>query len=259
MKFGVVSIFPEMFKSIGDYGITSRALKNNIASIDFFNPRDYAFDKHSTVDDTSFGGGAGMVMKYQPLSDAITLAKKSLGSNTKVVYLSPQGSVFNHTKALELLTNNSLILLCGRYEGVDERLIKNHVDEEISVGDFVLSGGEIPAMLIIDSLIRLLPNVLGNKNSAMEDSFYDGLLDYPHYTKPFVLPTNSETVPNVLLSGNHEKIAQWRRKQKLIRTYERRKDLIKCLCLSQQDKRFLKKYKKDKVSTKGAKNEKQIC
>ena len=255
MKFAVVSIFPELFKSIGDYGITSRAFKDGKASIDCFNPRDYAFDKYSTVDDTSFGGGAGMVMKYQPLADAIYDAKKSLGCDTKVVYLSPQGSVFNHQKALELLNNDSLILLCGRYEGVDERLIQDHVDEEISVGDFVLSGGEIPAMLIMDSLIRLLPEVLGNKDSAIEDSFYDGLLDYPHYTKPAVLPSGN-AVPEVLLSGNHKEIAKWRRKQKLIRTYERRKDLMKCLCLSQQDEKSLQEYKIDMVSTKGAKNEK---
>jgi len=146
-------------------------------------------------------------------------------------------------------------MLCGRYEGVDERLIEDCVDEEISVGDFVLSGGEIPAMLIMDSLIRLLPEVLGNKDSAIEDSFYDGLLDYPHYTKPAVLP-NGKAAPEVLLSGNHEKIAKWRRKQKLIRTYERRKDLMKCLCLSQQDEKSLQQYKTDMVSTKGANNEK---
>lgn len=255
MKFGVISIFPEMFKSIGDYGITSRALKGGKTSIDCFNPRDYALDKHSTVDDTSFGGGAGMVMKYQPLADAITDAKKSLGCATKVVYLSPQGSIFNHTKALKLLKNDSLILLCGRYEGVDERLIEDLVDEEISIGDFVLSGGEIPAMLIMDSLIRLLPEVLSNKNSAIEDSFYDGILDYPHYTKPAVLH-NGKAAPEVLLSGNHEKIAKWRRKQKLIRTYERRKDLMKCLCLSQQDEQLLQQYKADMVSTKGVENEK---
>ena len=252
MKFGVVSIFPEMFKSISGYGITSRAFRGNKSSLECFNPRDYALDKHSTIDDTSFGGGAGMVMKYQPLADAITDAKKSLGCDTKVVYLSPQGSVFNHEKALSLLKNDSLILLCGRYEGVDERLVEDCVDEEISVGDFVLSGGEIPAMLIMDSLIRLLPEVLGNKDSAIEDSFYDGLLDYPHYTKPAILP-NGKAAPQVLLSGNHEKIAKWRRKQKLVRTYERRKDLMKCLCLSAQDEKSLQQYKIDMVSTKGEK------
>lgn len=164
--------------------------------------------------------------------------------------MSPQGSIFNHRKAQELLQNDSLILLCGRYEGVDERLIQDYVDEEISVGDFVLSGGELPAMLVMDSLIRLIPEVLGNKESVIEDSFYDGLLDYPHYTKPAVL-SNGNAVPDVLLSGNHKEIAKWRRKQKLIRTYERRKDLIECLCLSAQDKQILDDYKIDKVSTKG--------
>ena len=249
MKFGVISIFPEMFTAIANYGVTSRAIKESRVSIECFNPRDYATDKHGTVDDTSFGGGAGMVMKYHPVSQAILNAKKTLGCQTKVVYLSPQGRVFNHSKALELLNNDSIVFVCGRYEGVDERIIQNHVDEEISVGDFVLSGGEIPAMLIMDSLIRLLPEVLGNKDSAVEDSFFDGLLDYPHYTRPAVLP-NGDAVPEVLLSGDHKKIAKWRRKQKLIRTYERRKDLMQCLCLSDEDKQMLEEYKKDKVSTK---------
>ncbi len=255
MKFGIISIFPEMFKAINDFGITARAIKDSKVSIKCFNPRDYTTDKHATVDDTSFGGGAGMVMKYEPLSQAIKDAKSTLGYNSKVVYLSPQGGVFNHKKALELLQNDSLILLCGRYEGVDERLIQDHVDEEISVGDFVLSGGELPAMLVMDSLIRLLPEVLGNKDSMIEDSFYDGLLDYPHYTKPAVLP-DGNSVPSVLLSGNHKEIAKWRRKQKLIRTYERRKDLIECLCLSEEDKQIINDYKIDMVSTKGENNEK---
>ncbi|APD51035.1 tRNA (guanosine(37)-N1)-methyltransferase TrmD [Francisella hispaniensis] len=250
MKFGIISIFPEMFRAINDFGVTARAIKDSKVSIKYFNPRDYTTDKHASVDDTSFGGGAGMVMKYQPLSEAIEDAKNALGCGTKVVYLSPQGGIFNHKKAQELLQNDSLILLCGRYEGVDERLIQDYVDEEISVGDFVLSGGELPAMLVMDSLIRLLPEVLGNKESVIEDSFYDGLLDYPHYTKPAVLP-NGNAVPDVLLSGNHKEIAKWRRKQKLIRTYERRKDLIECLCLSAQDKQILDNYKIDKVSTKG--------
>lgn len=251
MKFGIISIFPEMFNSLTDFGITARAFKNSKVSIDCFNPRDYTTDKHATVDDTSFGGGAGMVMKYQPLSDAIIDAKKTLGCDAKVVYLSPQGRVFNHAKALELVQNKSLILLCGRYEGVDERLIQDCVDEEISVGDFVLSGGELPAMLVMDSLTRLIPEVLGNKDS-LEDSFYDGLLDYPHYTKPAVLP-NGEAVPKVLLSGNHKEIAKWRRTQKLKRTFERRKDLMKCLCLSPEDKKLLEDNNEDKVSTKGVK------
>jgi tRNA (guanine37-N1)-methyltransferase len=252
MKFGVISIFPEIFKTISDFGITSRAIKDSKVSIDCFNPRDYTSDKHATVDDTSFGGGAGMVMKYQPLQSAIKDAKKTLGCNTKVVYLSPQGGIFNHKKALELLKNDSLVLLCGRYEGVDERLIQDYVDEEISVGDFVLSGGELPAMIVMDSLIRLLPEVLGNKDSVIEDSFYDGLLDYPHYTKPAILP-NGNAVPDVLLSGNHKEIEKWRHRQKLIRTYERRKDLIECLCLSEKDKQIIADYKNDKVSTKGEK------
>ncbi|WP_150464822.1 tRNA (guanosine(37)-N1)-methyltransferase TrmD [Francisella sp. SYW-2] len=255
MKFGIISIFPEMFRAISDFGITARAVKDSKISINYFNPRSYATDKHATVDDTSFGGGAGMVMKYEPSSEAIKEAKSTLGYNAKVVYLSPQGGVFNHEKALELLQNDSLILLCGRYEGVDERLVQDHVDEEISVGDFVLSGGELPAMLVMDSLIRLLPDVLGNKDSMIEDSFYDGLLDYPHYTKPAVLP-DGNSVPGVLLSGNHKEIAKWRRKQKLIRTYERRKDLIECLCLSEEDKQIINDYKMDMVSTKGENNEK---
>ena len=255
MKFGVISIFPKMFTSLTDFGVTSRAIKNNIVSINCYNPRDYTTDRHSTVDDTSFGGGAGMVMKYEPIQKAILDAKKSLGYNAKIVYLSPQGNVFDHTKAIELSKCGSLILLCGRYEGVDERLIHEFVDEEISIGDFVLSGGELPAMAIMDSLIRLRPNVLGNKESYLEDSFYDGLLDYPHYTKPAVLP-NGAKVPDVLLSGDHKNIAKWRREQKLIRTFERRNDLLECPCLSKEDKKFIEQYKKDRVRTKGEENEK---
>ncbi len=255
MKFGVISIFPEMFRALSDFGITSRAVGKSQISINCYNPRDYTTDRHQTVDDTSFGGGAGMVMKYEPLQKAILDAKSALGTNTKVVYLSPQGSVFNHQKALELSEDDSLILLCGRYEGVDERLIEEFVDEELSIGDFVLSGGELPAMAVMDSIIRLQPEVLGKKESYIEDSFYDGLLDYPHYTKPAKLP-NGANVPDVLLSGNHANIAKWRREQKLIRTYERRKDLLECPCLSQKDKEFVEQYKNDRVRTKGEKHEK---
>lgn len=255
MKFAVVSIFPEIFQALTNFGITSRAVKESQIELKYYNPRDFTVDKHATVDDTSFGGGAGMVMKYEPLEKAILEAKKSLGSTTKVVYLSPQGSIFDHAKALELSQNDSLILLCGRYEGVDERLIEDYVDEEISIGNFVLSGGELPAMVVMDSIIRLQPGVLGNKNSFIEDSFYDGLLDYPHYTKPAVLP-NGKAVPEVLLSGNHASIEKWRRNQKLIRTYERRYDLLGCQCLSKEDREFLEKKYKDMVCTKGENNEK---
>ena len=245
MKFGVISIFPEMFSAYTDYGVTSKAIKKSIVNLQCFNPRDFTEDKHQTVDDTSFGGGVGMVMKYEPLQKCITSAKKTLGLNTKVVYLSPQGATFNHSKAKELAQLDSLILLCGRYEGIDERFIEEFVDEEISLGDFVLSGGELPAMMVMDSITRLKPNALGNKASVEEDSFFDGLLDYPHYTKPAIL-NDGRKVPDVLLSGHHKNIAKWRREQKLIRTYTRRKDLLKCLCLSKEDEKIIANFIKEK-------------
>jgi tRNA (guanine37-N1)-methyltransferase len=197
-----------------------------------WNPRDFTQDKHRTVDDRPYGGGPGMLMMVQPLSDAINAAKAAAGDGAKVIYLSPQGRRLDQTGVEELATNEKLILICGRYEGVDERIIETLVDEEWSIGDYVLSGGELPAMTLIDAVSRFVPGVLGKQASAEQDSFADGLLDCPHYTRPEKL--NGMTVPAVLLSGNHEKIRRWRLEQSIERTYKRRPDLIDNLALTDE-------------------------
>lgn len=230
MWIGVVSLFPEMFRAISDNGVTGRAVKNNLLSIQCWNPRDFTMDKHRTVDDRPYGGGPGMLMMVQPLRDAIIAAKqaaKEAGHEAKVIYLSPQGRRLDHNGAQSLAKSEALILVAGRYEGVDERVIESLVDEEWSVGDYVLSGGELPAMILIDAAVRFVPGVLGHKLSAEQDSFSDGLLDCPHYTRPEVL--DGKQVPSVLLSGDHEKIRLWRLEQSLQRTKQRRPDLLQNL------------------------------
>lgn len=244
MQFKVISIFPDMFQAFQQDGVCARAIKNKLADITVMNPRAYAENRYQSIDDRPFGGGPGMVMMYEPLQKAIVDAKKTLTKDAKVVYLSPQGKPLTQETAKRLSKEDALILLCGRYEGVDERLIERYVDEEISIGDYVLSGGELPAMVLMDSIVRLLPGVLNDENSAVEDSFYDGLLDCPHYTRPQMLD-DGDAVPQVLLSGDHKKIEAWRHKQKLERTYLRRKDLIECLCLSDSDKKIIDKIKQD--------------
>ncbi|MGB0836052.1 MAG: tRNA (guanosine(37)-N1)-methyltransferase TrmD, partial [Psychrobium sp.] len=223
MWIGVVTLFPDMFKAITEQGVTGRAVKNGLIQVQCWNPRDFTHDKHRTVDDRPYGGGPGMLMMVQPLRDAILAAKAVAGGDAKVIYLSPQGRRFDQTGALELSSNEKLILICGRYEGIDERIITSLVDEEWSIGDYVLSGGELPAMTLIDAVSRLVPGVLGKMASAEQDSFSDGLLDCPHYTRPECL--DGESVPSILLSGNHEKIKRWRAEQSLIRTWQRRPDL----------------------------------
>lgn len=240
MQFGVISIFPEMFQTLTEQGITSRAVKRGLVTVDLWNPRDFTFDNYQTVDDRPYGGGPGMVMKIEPLRDAILAAKAKLGADTKVVYLSPQGRQLTQQGAEELHGHGKLILLAGRYEGVDERLIEEHVDEEWSIGDYVLSGGELAAMVIMDSVIRLVPGVLGHNLSAVEDSFVDGLLDCPHYTRPEVY--GDKPVPEVLLSGNHEKIRRWRLKQALGRTWHRRPDLLSQRALNKEEQALLQEY-----------------
>ncbi len=248
MWFGVVSLFPEMFRSVTAYGVTGRAVENGLLEVELWNPRDFTADRHRTVDDRPYGGGPGMLMKVKPLAAAIDEAKSyrsaSTGVDPHVVYLSPQGKRFDQRVAKELLDKNSVILIAGRYEGVDERLIKSVVDEEISLGDFVLSGGEIPAMAVIDAVARLVPGVLGHENSASEDSFFSGLLDCPHYTRPELY--EGELVPKVLLGGNHKDIARWRLKESLGRTWERRPELIKALVLTEEMKTLLEEYRQDK-------------
>ena len=241
-RIDVISLFPEMFTAIQS-GITGRAIRNGLMTLEITNPRDFTTDKHKTVDDRPYGGGPGMLMKVQPLKEAILAIKnceETDNKKIKVVYLTPQGQPLTQSIVKELSDNEQLILLAGRYEGVDERLIEHYVDYECSIGDYVLSGGELPAMVLIDSLIRLIPGALGHNESAPNDSFYSGLLDHPHYTRPEVF--EGECVPEVLLSGHHKKIEQWRLKQSLGRTWQRRPDLLEDRQLSEQEQQLLQSF-----------------
>ena len=237
MWLGIVTLFPEMFRAVTDFGVTGRAVKNGLLELHTWNPRDFTHDKHKTVDDRPFGGGPGMLMMVQPLRDAIHAAKAAAGEGAKVVYLSPQGRKLTQRGVEELSENQKLILVCGRYEGIDERIIQTEVDEEWSIGDYVLSGGELPAMTLIDSVSRLVPGVLGKQASAEQDSFSNGLLDCPHYTRPESL--DGLNVPKVLLSGNHKNIERWRHQQSLRRTLERRPEIFENLALTDQQMALL--------------------
>ncbi|WP_133406202.1 tRNA (guanosine(37)-N1)-methyltransferase TrmD [Parashewanella tropica] len=230
MWLGIITLFPEMFRAVTDFGVTGRAVKSGLLEVQLWNPRDFTHDKHRTVDDRPFGGGPGMLMMVQPLRDAIHAAKAAAGEGAKVIYLSPQGRKLTQNGVEELAENQKLILVCGRYEGIDERIIQQEVDEEWSIGDYVLSGGELPAMTLIDSVSRLVPGVLGKQASAEQDSFSDGLLDCPHYTRPETL--DGVGVPKVLLSGNHKNIERWRHQQSLLRTLQRRPELFEKLALT---------------------------
>ena len=227
-EFDVITLFPEMFDAITKYGVTGRAEENKFYKLHKWNPRDFTENAHRTVDDRPYGGGPGMVMLAGPLEKAVTAAKvrqaTSGVSGMKVIYLSPQGRIFNHELVKELGQLPGLVLLSGRYEGVDDRLIRRQVDEEISIGDYVLSGGELPAMVLIDSIVRQIPGVLGDLESANQDSFVNGLLDFPHYTRPEVY--QGSVVPETLMSGDHVKINRWRLQQALGRTWLRRPDLL---------------------------------
>jgi len=239
MQIALVSLFPEMFDAGSEHGVTGRAVKQGVVEVSFCNPRDYTDDKHRTVDDRPYGGGPGMLMKIDPLRQAIAAARAATG-NAKVIYLSPQGQRFSHDKAVELASEEALILVAGRYEGVDERLVEADVDEEISIGDYVLSGGELAAMVVIDALCRQLPGVLGHSQSAEEDSYANGLLDCPHYTRPE--DYQGKMVPDVLLSGDHDKIRRWRLKQALGRTWERRPDLLQARVATPEEEALLAEY-----------------
>ncbi|MGQ0286357.1 tRNA (guanosine(37)-N1)-methyltransferase TrmD [Pasteurellaceae bacterium 22721_9_1] len=241
MWIGIISLFPEMFKAITEFGVTGRAVKHNLLQVRCYNPRDFTFDKHRTVDDRPYGGGPGMLMMVQPLRDAIQLAKQEAGEGVKVIYLSPQGRKLEQAGVKELSQNEKIILVCGRYEGIDERLIQTEIDEEWSIGDYVLTGGELPAMTLIDAVARFIPGVLGKQASADEDSFAVGLLDCPHYTRPEML--DGLAVPPVLMSGNHEEIRKWRLKQSLERTWLRRPELLEKLALTDEQKKLLKQIK----------------
>lgn len=240
VQIGVVTLFPEMFAAITQYGITSRAVKNNLLQLQCVNPRSFTENQHQTVDDRPFGGGPGMVMKLEPLCTALAHVKSLVGAGAPVVYLSPQGVPLTQQKVQYFAQQERLILIAGRYEGIDERFIDLYVDEECSIGDYVVSGGELPAMVLIDSLTRCIPGALGHAESAEQDSFMDGLLDYPHYTRPELY--KGIRVPEVLLSGHHEHIRRWRLQQALGRTWERRADLLDSRSLSGEEQQLLAEY-----------------
>jgi len=222
IRFHVVTLFPEMFAAVTHSGISGRALETGLWSLGLWNPRDFTKDNYRTVDDRPYGGGPGMLMLAEPLEKALDAAKEAGGG--KVIYLSPQGRKLDHEKVMELAGSSATTLLCGRYEGVDERLIRRRVDEELSIGDYVLSGGELAAMVVIDAVVRQIPGALGGEQSAVEESFVQGLLDCPQYTRPEEYA--GEKVPEILLSGHHENIRRWRLKQALGRTWRRRPDLF---------------------------------
>jgi len=222
MKFEIITLFPEMFSAIKEEGVIARAIKKSIISISEWQLRDFSANKYKNIDDKPYGGGAGMVMQVKPIRDCIAKIKEQ-NPETKVIYLSPQGQQLNQSLVEKLASFNSLTLLCGRYEGVDERIIENDIDYEVSIGDYVISGGELAAMVLIDSVSRRLPNVLGNQDS-LKDSFTDGLLDYPHYTRPEIV--DGQAVPELLLGGNQAKIDAWRHEQSVEKTNQKRPDLL---------------------------------
>jgi len=241
IRFDVVTLFPEMFAALTDYGITRRALETGLWSLALWNPRDFTTDNYRTVDDRPYGGGPGMVMLAEPLEKALDAAKGAGGG--RVIYLSPQGRRLEHARVVELAKEQALTFLCGRYEGVDERLIARRVDEELSVGDYVLSGGELAAMALMDAVVRQLPGALGDGQSAAEESFAGGLLDCPQYTRPENY--RGERVPEVLLSGHHAEIRRWRLKQALGRTWLRRPELLAARRLSDEEKTLLDEFRRE--------------
>lgn len=252
-RYDVITLFPEMFVALTGSGITRRALERGLYEIAFHNPRDFTSDPHRTVDDRPYGGGPGMVMLAEPLMQAIAAARAAqqaaAGGAGRVIYLSPQGRRLDQAAVLELVCEPALVLLCGRYEGVDQRLIDRAVDDEISLGDFVLSGGELPAMALLDAIVRQLPGALNTADSAQEDSFVDGLLDCPHYTRPESY--ENERVPEVLLSGNHALIRRWRLKQSLGRTLLRRPDLLAARKLDRTELKLLEEFRQEQAGAEG--------
>lgn len=249
-RIAVVSLFPEMFFAIEHFGITRRAIEKDLLCLSCFNPRDFTEDKHQTVDGRPYGGGPGMVMMIEPLVKATQAARQWLldagadANKIHVIYMSPQGATLNHRSVAQMAGMDSLVLIAGRYEGVDERFIESEVDYEISIGDYVLSGGELPAMILIDAIIRLVPGALGDADSADQDSFVNGLLDFPQYTRPEEYM--GLKVPKVLLSGDHKKIRLWRQKQSLGRTWEKRPDLLDEIQLDSASSMLLDAYRAEK-------------
>ena len=240
MRFDVITLFPEMISSALGYGITGRAQEQGIIELSTWNPRDYTIDKHRTVDDRPYGGGPGMVMKYQPLHDALVAAQASAASLARVVYLSPQGKPITQALLAEASTSARLILVAGRYEGIDERFVELDCDEEWSLGDYVISGGELAALVVIDAITRLLPGALGDEDSAQQDSHVDGLLDCPHYTRPEQIA--ELTVPDILLGGNHADIKNWRMQQALGKTWQKRPDLLAKKTLTKEQQGLLDEF-----------------
>ncbi|MBI3053304.1 MAG: tRNA (guanosine(37)-N1)-methyltransferase TrmD [Betaproteobacteria bacterium] len=247
LQFDVITLFPQMFDAVTASGVTGRAREKGFYQLVAWNPRDFAHNAYRTVDDRPYGGGPGMVMMPEPLGKAVAAAKqrqKSAGVNEpRVIHLTPQGRLLKHSLVMGLAAERGVVLLAGRYEGVDERVIAREVDTEISIGDYVLSGGELAAMVVIDSIVRQLPGVLGDAESASQDSFVNGLLDCPHYTRPEVY--EGEPVPPVLLSGNHAEISRWRLKQALGRTWQRRPDLLRQRTLSDDERKLLEEFKQE--------------
>jgi tRNA (guanine37-N1)-methyltransferase len=241
MNFHILTLFPDMIIQGLSHSIIARAQKNGLINLNCVNIRDFATNKHNHIDDTPYGGGAGMVMQAQPIEDAYESIKASVSNGTRVIYMTPQGKVFNQQIAKELSSEEDLIVLCGHYEGVDERIIEEIVTDELSIGDFVLTGGELGAMIVIDAVSRLIPGVLGKEESFQDESFSNNLLEYPQYTKPAVF--KGREVPEILLSGHHANIAKWRHEQSLIRTYNKRPDLLNNQEMTDKDKKFLEAYK----------------
>jgi tRNA (guanine37-N1)-methyltransferase len=241
IRFDAITLFPEMFAAVTQSGITSRALEKGLWQLNTWNPRDFTTDNYRTIDDRPYGGGPGMVMLAEPLEKAIAAAKAAGGG--RVIYLSPQGARLDHKLVMSLAAEPALTLLCGRYEGIDERLVEKCVDEEVSVGDYVLSGGELAAMVLVDAVVRQLPGALGDGQSAVEESFAAGLLDCPQYTRPEVW--SGEKVPDVLMSGHHELIRRWRLKQSLARSWKRRPDLVAGRDLTGEEKTLLEEFRRE--------------
>jgi tRNA (guanine37-N1)-methyltransferase len=243
IRFDCVTLFPEAFAAVSDFGVTRRAREEGLWEIALWNPRDFTVDNYRTVDDRPYGGGPGMLMLAEPIAKAIAAAKAAAKAEARVIHLSPQGSVMDHRKVMELSAEERLVLLCGRYEGVDERLIESAVDEELSIGDYVLSGGKLAAMVLIDAVVRQLPGALGDEDSAEQDSFVNGLLEAPQYTRPEVY--EGKAVPQVLMSGHHERIERWRLKQSLGRTWLRRPELLERKGLSEAERKLLEEFKQE--------------
>lgn len=245
INFEILSIFPEMFASPLDFSLLKKAIEKGVLNVSLHNIRDWADDKHKMTDDAPYGGGCGMVMKIEPVDKALTAIKKEIRDDVTVILMSPQGELLNQDIARELSEKKNIIIICGRYEGVDDRIREHLVDREISIGDYILTGGELAALVLIDAISRFVPDVLGNEESAKNESFSNNLLEYPQYTRPSVY--RNWAVPDVLLSGNHADIELWRRKESLKRTYQRRSDLLKCAQLSSDDKKFLEKIKFENI------------